>query len=129
MPDDVKIGPRSPLLASQYIERTSRPWSENVKIQFRGSAFTEYTNPMTTDEARAIFTYGLALCDEIDDPPRVWEDGALYASIHMPTMAYRRENNGWLSLSYRDSFFADGDPNVSEFWLDDLVRLVPETTK
>lgn len=129
MPDDVKLPDSRSFHASDYVRRIVHLWDETntPKVEFRGSAFDEYTNPMSTADARVIGNYMLDMCDEIDNPPRVWETGALYASSATPTIVYRRDTNGWQSLWHDDRlFFADDDKNVSEQWLSTLVRLVPE---
>jgi hypothetical protein len=129
MPDDVKLPKSIGFSASDYVERKVPAWDPNGKtrVQFRGSAYGEYTRPMSTADARAVFTYALALCDEIDNPPPLWETGALYASSGTPMFVYRRDHNGWQSLWNDDRpFFADDDNNISEHWLSSLVKLVPE---
>jgi hypothetical protein len=129
MPDDVKLPDSRSFHASDYVRRIVPPWDETntPKVEFRGSAFGNYTNPMSTADTRAVFTYGLALCDEIDNPPRLWETGALYASSGTPMFVYRREPNGWQSLWNDDrAFFADDNSAISEHWLSSLVKLVPE---
>lgn len=76
-----------------------------------------------TDEDVAWNTKWL---DSLELKPRVWETGALYASMSAPTRPYRRESNGWRCLDIDGMFFTDGNWAVSEDWLSALVKLVPE---
>lgn len=76
MPENIKI--EEGLYASQYVKSVGR------KIDFRGTQFPNVwaDAQWTTEQARKIFEYGIALCDEIDNPPREWVEGATYTTNH-----------------------------------------------